>query len=301
MNHVNNNNKSSTKNSVDTNEKNSLLSNTTPNNDNNTNNNKNNNKIDEKKKLRDSFRLTAPRASPEISDICEIIANIPDTLITNNNNSIIIDPVQNKNIINQNLSSNIINYDTVPAGQLNASSNSNLVNNKVQKRKTDFNVNFNHNDVDDDEDDKNDDETSSQNESEIDIESLANNIHDKNKRKRYLRKMKNRKAKLREINKKESRNICCFIITKFRQTIKKFLNTKFFIRGILGAILVNTLSMGVEHHDQPVMLTLIVEYSNYIFTTIFLIEMILKILGDGIFNYIKNAYNVFDGAIVGIR
>jgi hypothetical protein len=300
MNHVNNNNnnyKSSTNNSVDINEKNSLLSNTTPNND----NNNNNNKIDEKKKLRDSFRLTAPRASPEISDICEINVNIPDTLITNNNNnSIIIDPVQNNNIINQNLSSNLINYDTVPASQLNASSNSNLVNNKVQKRKTDFNVNFNHNDVDDD-DDKNNDEASSQNESEIDIESLANNIHDKNKRKRYLRKMKNRKAKLREKNKKESSNICCFIITKFRQAIKKILNTKFFVRGILGAILINTLSMGVEHHDQPVILTLIVEYSNYIFTTIFLIEMILKILGDGIFNYIKNAYNVFDGAIVAIR
>ena len=43
-----------------------------------------------------------------------------------------------------------------------------------------------------------------------------------------------------------------------------------------------------------------VEYSNMLFTLIFLIEMILKILAYGILGYIENLYNMFDGIIVGI-
>lgn len=37
------------------------------------------------------------------------------------------------------------------------------------------------------------------------------------------------------------------------------------------------------------------------FSGVFLVEMILKLLAYGIFDYIKNAFNLFDGAIVGIR
>ena len=37
------------------------------------------------------------------------------------------------------------------------------------------------------------------------------------------------------------------------------------------------------------------------FSGVFLVEMVLKLLAYGIFDYIKNAFNLFDGAIVGIR
>ena len=90
-------------------------------------------------------------------------------------------------------------------------------------------------------------------------------------------------------------------MNKCREAVKKFVNTKFFVRGILGAILINTLSMGIEHHGQHPALTSIVEYSNILFTTIFFIEMLLKLFGEGVLEYIKNAYNVFDGIIVGLR
>jgi hypothetical protein len=46
---------------------------------------------------------------------------------------------------------------------------------------------------------------------------------------------------------------------------------------------------------------MIVEYSNTIFTFVFLIEMFLKMLAYGMFGYIENAYNMFDGIIVCIR
>lgn len=43
------------------------------------------------------------------------------------------------------------------------------------------------------------------------------------------------------------------------------------------------------------------EISNIVFTSMFALEMLLKLLAFGIFGYIKNPYNIFDGIIVVIR
>ncbi|CAL4059400.1 unnamed protein product, partial [Meganyctiphanes norvegica] len=88
------------------------------------------------------------------------------------------------------------------------------------------------------------------------------------------------------------------IVRKFRNIIKKLVDHRFFQRGILVAILINTLSMGIEYHDQPETLTSIVEMSNIVFSTIFATEMFLKVIADGPFGYISNGFNVFDGTIV---
>lgn len=76
---------------------------------------------------------------------------------------------------------------------------------------------------------------------------------------------------------------------------------KYFQQGILLAILINTLSMGIEYHDQPEELTVIVETSNIVFSGIFAIEMLLKVVAEGPFRYISNGFNVFDGVIVILR
>ena len=52
---------------------------------------------------------------------------------------------------------------------------------------------------------------------------------------------------------------------------------------------------------QPEALTLTVEYSNIIFSGIFAIEMLLKIVAEGPFGYMSNGFNVFDGVIVILR
>lgn len=52
---------------------------------------------------------------------------------------------------------------------------------------------------------------------------------------------------------------------------------------------------------QPETLTIIVETSNYIFSAVFAVEMLLKIMAEGPFGYISNGYNVFDGIIVILR
>ncbi|XP_072152992.1 voltage-dependent T-type calcium channel subunit alpha-1G isoform X2 [Bemisia tabaci] len=98
--------------------------------------------------------------------------------------------------------------------------------------------------------------------------------------------------------------ICCFRIgcsnclSNSRCYIKVIVNHKYFSQGILLAILINTLSMGIEYHNQPPELTVIVEISNVVFSGIFAVEMLLKIIAEGPFGYISNGFNVFDGIIV---
>ncbi|XP_073996715.1 ca[2+]-channel protein alpha[[1]] subunit T isoform X3 [Rhodnius prolixus] len=89
----------------------------------------------------------------------------------------------------------------------------------------------------------------------------------------------------------------CFL-SGMRRAIKAVVEHKYFQQGILLAILINTLSMGIEHHNQPDELTTIVETSNIVFSTIFAVEMLMKIIAEGPFGYISNGFNVFDGVIV---
>ncbi|XP_044760613.1 voltage-dependent T-type calcium channel subunit alpha-1H isoform X2 [Coccinella septempunctata] len=84
----------------------------------------------------------------------------------------------------------------------------------------------------------------------------------------------------------------------FRKKIKLMVEWKYFQQGILLAILINTFSMGIEYHEQPEILTHVVEVSNIIFSAIFAVEMLLKIIAEGPFGYISNGFNVFDGVIV---
>lgn len=86
-----------------------------------------------------------------------------------------------------------------------------------------------------------------------------------------------------------------------RKYVKLLVEHKYFQQGILLAILINTLSMGIEYHNQPEELTVIVEMSNVVFSAIFAVEMLLKVVAEGPFGYISNGFNVFDGVIVILR
>lgn len=91
------------------------------------------------------------------------------------------------------------------------------------------------------------------------------------------------------------------ILSYLRKYVQKIAEHKYFHQGILIAILINTLSMGIEFHDQPDYLTTTVELSNFVFSAIFAVEMILKIVAEGPFKYVANGFNVFDGIIVILR
>ncbi|XP_032672130.1 voltage-dependent T-type calcium channel subunit alpha-1G-like [Odontomachus brunneus] len=96
-------------------------------------------------------------------------------------------------------------------------------------------------------------------------------------------------------------NCCICTLRCVRRWIKKLVEHKYFQQGILLAILINTLSMGIEYHNQPEQLTVAVEISNIVFSAIFAVEMLLKIIAEGPFGYISNGFNVFDGIVVVLR
>uniref|UniRef100_A0A8C3M617 Calcium voltage-gated channel subunit alpha1 H n=1 Tax=Chrysolophus pictus TaxID=9089 RepID=A0A8C3M617_CHRPC len=91
---------------------------------------------------------------------------------------------------------------------------------------------------------------------------------------------------------------CVGVQRAFGSKLKRIVESKYFNRGIMIAILINTLSMGIEYHEQPDELTNALEISNIVFTSMFALEMLLKLLAFGLFGYIKNPYNIFDGIIV---
>ena len=49
------------------------------------------------------------------------------------------------------------------------------------------------------------------------------------------------------------------------------------------------------------MLTDILEISNLIFSALFALEMVLKLIAFGFIGYVSNGFNVFDGFIVTLR
>ncbi|CAM1312536.1 CACNA1G (predicted) [Pycnogonum litorale] len=92
---------------------------------------------------------------------------------------------------------------------------------------------------------------------------------------------------------------CLWVFYKSQQgKVKTVVDHRYFQNFILLSILVNTLSMGIEYHNQPDELTVAVETSNMVFTGIFAFEMLLKIIADGFFGYLSNGFNLFDGVIV---
>ncbi|KAJ8001628.1 hypothetical protein DPEC_G00171450 [Dallia pectoralis] len=94
------------------------------------------------------------------------------------------------------------------------------------------------------------------------------------------------------------RRWCGKLWRKIRSKLSGIANSKYFNRGILVAILINSISMGIEHHNQPMELTNIIEISNIVFTSMFALEMVLKITAFGCMMYLKFPYNVLDGIIV---
>ncbi|NXG76937.1 CAC1I protein, partial [Baryphthengus martii] len=92
--------------------------------------------------------------------------------------------------------------------------------------------------------------------------------------------------------------LCSEMWREVRVKLRGIVDSKYFNRGIMIAILVNTISMGIEHHEQPEELTNILEICNVVFTSMFALEMILKLAAFGLFDYLRNPYNIFDSIIV---
>eukprot|EP01062_Namystynia_karyoxenos_P001522 TRINITY_DN1051_c1_g1_i1.p1 TRINITY_DN1051_c1_g1~~TRINITY_DN1051_c1_g1_i1.p1 ORF type:complete len:2267 (+),score=738.59 TRINITY_DN1051_c1_g1_i1:119-6919(+) len=73
---------------------------------------------------------------------------------------------------------------------------------------------------------------------------------------------------------------------------------RFFQPFIILCIVINTVLLATEHHNQPVTLTLLLDNANVVLTAIFTWEMVVKIMASGFRGYAEDKFNVLDGAIV---
>eukprot|EP00794_Sanderia_malayensis_P008910 gene8910-9862_t len=87
-------------------------------------------------------------------------------------------------------------------------------------------------------------------------------------------------------------------LQKFRRNCKKLSESRKFSHFIMIIIVLNTICMGLEHHNQPAKMTQVLEMLNLIFIWIFGFEMCIKLLGVGPKSYFRNGFNIFDCLIV---
>ncbi|XP_053191097.1 voltage-dependent T-type calcium channel subunit alpha-1H-like [Scomber japonicus] len=82
-----------------------------------------------------------------------------------------------------------------------------------------------------------------------------------------------------------------------KERLRRVVMSKLFDRAIMVAVLLSVLTIAIEHHKQPAVLTHVLQYINITFTVIFVIEMVLKLLVLKL-AYFKDKNNIFDFVIV---
>ena len=80
--------------------------------------------------------------------------------------------------------------------------------------------------------------------------------------------------------------------------VKKFVELPAFERFIIIIIIINTLILASESYDDEGWFPTFNEISNYVFTFIFFMEMVLKMFCLGMKEYFKEGFNIFDTVVV---
>ncbi|XP_066499275.1 voltage-dependent L-type calcium channel subunit alpha-1D isoform X2 [Hoplias malabaricus] len=78
----------------------------------------------------------------------------------------------------------------------------------------------------------------------------------------------------------------------------KIINSSQFEYIMFLLILLNTLTLAVQHYEQSSLFNFVMDILNMIFTTLFTIEMIIKLLALRPYHYFIDAWNSFDALIV---
>ena len=90
---------------------------------------------------------------------------------------------------------------------------------------------------------------------------------------------------------------CALRFQQLQSTTHTLVVSTAFDHVIMAAIALNTVCLAVTHYQQPELMTTILEFAEYAFTGLFLLEAGLKILGLGPAQYFSDAACVFDFAI----
>ncbi|CAH1784486.1 unnamed protein product [Owenia fusiformis] len=84
----------------------------------------------------------------------------------------------------------------------------------------------------------------------------------------------------------------------FQYKVWWFVTSQPFEYGIFALIIINTITLAMKYHGQGDTYSSALDYMNMIFTGVFAIEFLLKLLAFRFKNYFGDAWNVFDFIIV---
>jgi len=85
---------------------------------------------------------------------------------------------------------------------------------------------------------------------------------------------------------------------KFQYKVWSFVTSKSFEYFIMILIMVNTITLAMKYHGQPPTYSAVLDWLNIIFTCLFALESILKLVAFRFKNYFSDWWNCFDFAIV---
>ena len=84
---------------------------------------------------------------------------------------------------------------------------------------------------------------------------------------------------------------------KTRRHFWKLVTSERFEAFIITVIILNIVFMALEHYMQSVAFDKVLEYSNYVFVGIFILEMTLKIIAFKLLDYLGDNWNKFDALV----
>lgn len=128
------------------------------------------------------------------------------------------------------------------------------------------------------------------------------NIKDKDKTSRFkrIKSIKNvRKYSYRLIS--DSRGVYEDYFLKFKRKLTIISKSNWLSKSITVLIIIDTLLICTEHHNQPEYLTVMIEYFNVLFTILFTFVILCSITAIGFWAYIKDKFHALDFLIGFLR
>ena len=84
----------------------------------------------------------------------------------------------------------------------------------------------------------------------------------------------------------------------YQRWLQMFVKHKYFENGITSAIVVNTIILAVHFRGMGSEMETAVNNLNYLLLSVFVFELVMKVLAFGILGYSKDRYNLFDATVV---
>ena len=91
---------------------------------------------------------------------------------------------------------------------------------------------------------------------------------------------------------------CYNYVKKSRVLLKRFTVTSLFENFMTLSVLINTIGMAMDSYDIDPKTESDLEFMNEVFTWIFIVELVLKLMARGPKKYAAERMNLLDGAVV---